>query len=134
MLCILELTYIHLLENKLWTFFSVLVTHLFDNGVREVDVSNLFIFCFFILKHLLTETRVATANVQDLIIRTDEFIYYWFKRTVALIPVKLFVFISLISLLPVLLPSVLSHFSCYLLFIICVNNSDHLNNSKILYH
>ena len=103
----LKLSGIHLLKLKIWYFLLVIFLHLFYHGEWNVNVCNLW---KSILKHFFTHLRVSTSKIEDLEWWLNILCDYIFDTTVSLIPVEWF-FVFLISIFPVFLLSVLSHFS-----------------------
>ena len=103
----LKLSSIHLFELKIWYFLFIIFLHLFNDGKRNIDVCNVL---ESILKHFFTHLWVPTTKIKNLEWWLNVLCDYIFYSTVSLIPVEWFL-IFLISVFPVFLLSVLSHFS-----------------------
>jgi len=103
----LELSGIHLLELQIWYFLLVIFLHLFYHSKWNVNVCDML---ETILKHFFTHLWVSATKVKNLEWWLNILGDYIFNSTISLIPVEWF-FVFLISVFPIFLLSVLSHFS-----------------------
>ena len=103
----LQLSRIHLLELKVWYFLFVVFLHLFYYSKGNVNVCDMLESIF---EHFFAHFWVTATKIQDLEWWLNILCDYIFNSTVSLIPVKRF-FVFLISVFPIFLLSVLSHFS-----------------------
>ena len=103
----LKLSSVHLLELKIWYFFLIIFLHLFNYGKWNINICDVLESIF---KHFFAHLRVATTKIKNLKWGLNVLCNYILNSTVSLIPVE-WLLVFLISIFPVFLLSVLSHFS-----------------------